>query len=52
MISKIIAKNSDNLLEAPTETKDICLERNGILLGKFKMDSEKFSQGLASSREP
>ena len=39
IVLKIIAKNYDNLLEAPTETKEICLERNRILLGKCKTDS-------------
>lgn len=39
IVLKIIAKNYDNRLEALTETKEACLKRNRILLGKFKMDS-------------
>lgn len=34
-LKKKIAKNCDNL----TERKEVCLERNGILLGKFKLDT-------------
>lgn len=38
-VLKIKAKNYDNLLEAPTVTKEVCLETNRILLGKFQIDS-------------
>lgn len=38
-VLKIKAKNYDNLLEAPTVTKEVCLETNRISLGKFQIDS-------------
>lgn len=38
IVLKIMAKSYDNMLEAPTETNESCLERNGILLRKFKID--------------